>query len=170
MPRLSTAKLTKRTVETAKAPTTGDTFVWDSAVRGFGLRVYASGRRKFVYQYQAPGTGKTRRLALGEFPVITADHARDLAQRAASQIADANDPKRADDDTQQRRTMSEVFPDYLVERRGKIAPRTHTEYQRMWDKLLAPSFGKKQLAATDCLRRVQWEYSVFRSHELARVQ
>ena len=75
MPKLSRAKLTKRTVDATKAPAAGETFVWDSEVRGFGLRVYASGRRLFVYQYTSPTSGTTRRLALGEFPAITADHA-----------------------------------------------------------------------------------------------
>ena len=56
MPKLSRVKLTKRTVETAKAPAAGDVFVWDNEVRGFGLPVYASGRRLFVYQYQTQPT------------------------------------------------------------------------------------------------------------------
>ena len=63
MPKLSRVKLTKRTGDAAKAPAHGDAFTWDCEVRGFGLRVYASGRRLFLFQYQAPGTAQTRRVA-----------------------------------------------------------------------------------------------------------
>ncbi len=63
MPKLSRVKLAKRTGDAAKAPAHGDAFTWDCEVRGFGLRVYASGRRLFLFQYQAPGTAQTRRVA-----------------------------------------------------------------------------------------------------------
>ena len=155
MPKLSTVKLTKRTVETTKPPLKGDRFVWDGEVRGFGLRVYTSGRRLFVFQYQMV-TGVTRRLALGEFPAITADHARTLAKAAASQVADGLDPQGDDLDALKGRTMAEVFPDYLAERRGKIAPRTLTEYERVWLKLLAPTFGKKRTAAIEQAAIARW--------------
>ena len=156
MPKLSRAKLTKRTVDATTAPATGETFVWDSEVRGFGLRVYATGRRLFVYQYQAPISGQTRRLSLGQFPAITADQARTLAQRAASQVADGRDPKGDDVDALQRRTIADVFPEYLTERRDKVATRTAEEWERVWTKALAPAFGKLRVVALDEAAVARW--------------
>lgn len=43
------AKLTKRTVESAK-PCRGDVFVWDEHLPGFGLRVSPSGKRGYLVQ------------------------------------------------------------------------------------------------------------------------
>jgi integrase len=146
MPRYSATRITKRTVEGAPLPTTGDRFVWDSEVRGFGVRLYASGRRVFLYQYQAPETGETRRLTLGQFPAITADAARELAKAAAGTVAHGQDPKR---EALPDVTIGTVFPDYLKERAGKIAEGTLTEYERVWEKLLAPVFGKTRVAALD---------------------
>ncbi len=134
MPKLSRIKLTKRTVEAAVPPQSGDRFVWDSEIRGFGLRVYASGRRLFLFQYQAPATAATRRLALGEFPAITVEQARSLAHRASGQIAEGRDPKGDDTDQLQRRTIAEVFPEYLAERSAKVALRTAGEWTRVWKK------------------------------------
>ncbi len=159
MPKLSRVKLTKRTVDATKPPETGETFVWDAEVRGFGLRVYPSGRRLFVYQYVMRATGKTRRVVLGAYPAITADQARELAQRAAAQVAEGRDPQGADPDALQRRTLAEVFPEYLKERDGKIAPRTFAEYERLWTKTLAPTFGATRFPALDEGAVARWHSS-----------
>lgn len=156
MPKLSHTKLTKRTVEAAVPPQRGDRFVWDSEIRGFGLRLYASGRRLFLFQYQAPATDTTRRLALGEYPAITVDQARQLAQRASAQIADDRDPKGDDTDQLLRRTIAEVFPEYLAERSAKVAPRTAGEWTRVWKKDLAPAFGKVRVSALDEATVARW--------------
>ena len=150
MPKQSLVKLTKRTVDTAKASgAVGDrdgVFLWDSEVRGFGLRVYPSGRKVFLYQYEHPTENRTRRLALGAFPSVTAEDARARAIAAAGLVASGRDPKGDDSDELQRRTMTDAFPLYLAERLGKIAPRTMTEYERLWAVTLAPAFGTKRVS------------------------
>ncbi len=156
MPKLSHIKLTKRAVDATKAPARGEVFVWDAEQRGFGLRVYASGRRVFVFQYQAPNTSATRRLALGTFPSITVDTARTLARRAATDVAEGRDPKGDDADGRGRQVLADVFPDYLKEREGKLAPRTHAEYERVWRMTLAPTFGGMRFAAVDEATVARW--------------
>src|SRR6516162_1269404 len=71
-------KLTKRAVDAVTPPENGETFFWDDDLRGFGLRVYASGRRIFVVQYRLRGGrgSRTRRIVLGEYGKITPDEAR----------------------------------------------------------------------------------------------
>jgi integrase len=151
MPKQSRAKLTKRTVEAAKATGTVDdrdgVFLWDSEVRGFALRVYPSGRKVFLYQYQSPTENRTRRLSLGAFPGVSAEDARARAIGAAGVVASGRDPKGDDTDELQRRTMADAFPLYLAERLGKIAPRTMAEYERLWAVTLAPAFGAKRVSA-----------------------
>lgn len=151
MPKISRVKLTKRTVGAASAHADSaardGTFVWDSEVRGFGVRVYGSGKKVFLYQYQSPAENRTRRLTLGAFPAVTAEDARARAIHAAGVVASGRDPKGDDTDALQQRTLAEAFPLYLAERRGKIAPRTMTEYERLWDKTLAPTFGARRVAA-----------------------
>lgn len=166
MPKKSTVRLTKRTADAVKAPAKSDRFVWDDEVRGFGLRVYPSGRRLFVYQYQMV-TGVTRRKTLGEFPAITVETARTLAKAAASQVADGRDPQGDDADSLQRRKLAEVFPDYINERRGKIAPRTLAEYERLWEKTLAPTFGTKRVAVLDERTVAQWHSARAKTPTLA---
>ena len=52
-------KLTKRAVEGLETRDR-DYFIWDSDMRGFGLRVYPSGKKTYLIQYR---TGRrTRRI------------------------------------------------------------------------------------------------------------
>ena len=57
-------KLTKRTVD-ALSVAAGDAVFWDRDLKGFGLRVYASGRKVFVVQTRGPNGPK--RATLGRY-------------------------------------------------------------------------------------------------------
>lgn len=46
------AKLTKRTVDNTEIRIS-DYVLWDDELPGFGLRVFASGKRSYVVQYRA---------------------------------------------------------------------------------------------------------------------
>ncbi len=154
MPRYSDVRLTKRSVESAPLPAQGETLLWDNEVRGFGVRIYASGRRVFVLQYVTPDTRTTRRLTLGAFPVLTVEAARQMALAKAGEVAKGSDPQRETVDV--KATMDKVFPDYLKERTGKLAASSLKEYERIWTKSLAPTFGKKLVAALDEATVAQW--------------
>ena len=69
-------KLTKRIVDQSK-PGTGQIFVWDTDVPGFGLRVLPSGQRSYVIQYRA--RGRSRRMTLGKHGALTPQTARKMA-------------------------------------------------------------------------------------------
>jgi integrase len=157
MPKYSDIRLTKRTVENAPVPARGETLLWDNEVRGFGVRIYPSGRRVFVLQYETPDTRTTRRLSLGTFPVLTVEAAREMAKARAGDVAKGTDPKR--DTVDLKATMNTVFPDYLKERTGKLAASSLKEYERIWTKTLAPAFGTKLVKSLDEAAVSQWHSS-----------
>ncbi len=66
-------KITKRVVDNLKPPATGSLFVWDSELRGFGVRVSPQGRIAFIVQHRT-AQGRTR-------GPCTADQARSQAAR-----------------------------------------------------------------------------------------
>jgi integrase len=157
MPRLSAGRLTKRIVEGTPAPAQGETVLWDGDLRGFGVRVYASGRRVFVLRYRSPDSQQSRVLTLGTYPALTVEAARELATDKAGDVAKGTDPQR--DTVDAKATMDNVFPDYLKERTGKLAPSSLKEYERIWTKTLAPAFGKKLVKALDETSVSQWHAS-----------
>ena len=55
-------KLTKRDVEAAE-PKDADYFIWDGDLPGFGVRIFPSGRKRYVVQYRAGR--RPRRINIG---------------------------------------------------------------------------------------------------------
>jgi hypothetical protein len=83
---MPTAKLTKKSVETLESPAEKQIILWDSEIRGFGVRAMPSGLKTFVVQYRNKD-GTKRRINLGRFGVMTVDQARDLAKVRLGEVA-----------------------------------------------------------------------------------
>ena len=82
------AKLTKRTVEGA-APDAERYILWDSALKGFGLRVESSGTKTFLVRYRV--AGRKRFLSIGRFGDLAPEQARALAQETLASVRKGND-------------------------------------------------------------------------------
>ncbi len=83
------AKLTKRIVDAAEIDGR-DYFLWDDELPGFGLRVFASGKRSYLIQYRA--AGRTRRYTIGLHGVWTPETARQEAKIQLGRIARGDNP------------------------------------------------------------------------------
>ena len=70
--------LTKIAVEKAHPEPGRQLFLWDSKVPGFGVRIFPSGRRKYIFQYRTQGR-RQRRMVLGVHGPLTPEKARGLA-------------------------------------------------------------------------------------------
>jgi integrase len=85
-------KLTKTAVEAA-APEAKDRFIWDEKLSGFGLKVTPAGRRSYVVQYRARGSGQARRITLGVHGAPwTTERAREAAERLLLRARNGEDP------------------------------------------------------------------------------
>jgi len=83
-------KLTKRVVEGIAPDPSRIVNAWDSELRGFGVRVFSSGRRGYVLKYRSGS--QQRWLRLGDHGDITTDEARRRAQKRLGEVADGRDP------------------------------------------------------------------------------
>ncbi|HKI63358.1 MAG TPA: Arm DNA-binding domain-containing protein, partial [Burkholderiales bacterium] len=85
-------RLTKSTVD-AEQPGDDQRLIWDVELKGFGLKVFPSGTKTFVYQYRTP-EGRTKRLTIGKHSKnLTADQARKLAKDKAHEVHAGRDPQ-----------------------------------------------------------------------------
>lgn len=110
-------KITKQLVAAIKPEKGKDICVWDSQIKGFGVRVKPSGVRSFVVSYYAPGLHqKKRRMTVGVFGPLTVEEGRKRAIEALAKVSRGEDP--AAETAQERRFMKErtvgaLFPLYL---------------------------------------------------------
>jgi integrase len=124
-------KLTKSIVDKIQpTPNKDQMFYRDSELKGFALRITASGTKSFVVEKII--NNKVRRITLGKYSnALPVEKARKKAQILLGQIADGIDPiaeKRAN--KIRCATLQEVLEDYMQARKS-LKPKTLYDYKRV---------------------------------------
>lgn len=139
--------LTKRAVESLAV--TGSRYeVRDENLKGFLVRIGASGDKSFYYVYRA-GKGRTaplKRLHIGNFPNISVELARDIAKQKAAMVAMGNDPAKDVQDSKDALKVEEALNQFLDAHSTKVKPSTLRDYKRMATKFVVPTLGKQRVA------------------------
>jgi integrase len=114
---MTPVKLNKRSVDSLLPPSKGQAVLWDTEVRGYGVRVLPSGTKTFILQYRNP-EGIQRRINIGRYGVLTVDQARDQAKLFLASVIKGEDP--ADETRRARKgmTVAEMCEWYLAEARA----------------------------------------------------
>jgi integrase len=66
-------------------------FIWDDEIRGFGLRINATGDKTWVFQARTRGA-LARRIKIGPFPALSLGAARAEAAQMRATVAGGGDP------------------------------------------------------------------------------
>jgi integrase len=146
---MAVQRITKRVVDALSA-TDRDVFVWDEDTRGFGIRVWPSGRKTYVVQYRVPGFGRrafARRMSLGDHGTLTPEQARVLAKRELGKVAGGSDPSADRAARKGEKKVSELGVDYLQEVRSRRKATTAYEYERLWKRHVVTELGSKQVVS-----------------------
>ena len=88
--------LTEDRIQAMTPPATGERFLWDSKVPGFGVRCFPSGRKVFVLMYRVAGGGRAatrQRVTIGDVNKVSLAKARTIAQTHNGDIAGGLDPR-----------------------------------------------------------------------------
>lgn len=117
-------------VDDAQLPVGKDQiFYRDEQLKGFALRVTASGTKSFVVEKNIGN--KVRRITLGKYGALTVEQARKEAQKVMGQIATGIDPI-AEKQSQKMSviTLEQVFNDYKQARKS-LKHNTLYNYERV---------------------------------------
>lgn len=150
---MAAVKLTKRTLVKAEARGVRYT-VFDTIVPGFGLRVYPSGKKSWVFEYR-PGEGGRRvakkRVTIGNASDFTPEKARKMADDLRAKVKTGSDPQ--GDKAEGREALileglAKLFLSSHVEAKRKAG--TKANYEDVLNRLVLPKLGK--LKAKDLSR------------------
>jgi integrase len=139
-------KITKRTVD-AVNPGDADQFLWDSELKGFGLKVTPTGNKVYVLQYRKGGRGTpTKRVTIGRHGALTPEQARKEAARLSGGIASGSDPAALRRAEKTAPTVAALAARFLAEHVAtKSKPRTAAEYRRLIDNIILPTVGRTRV-------------------------
>lgn len=116
---------------------------WDDELKGFGVRVYPSGRRAFVVAYRNE-TNTKRFLTLGDFGELTVQQARDLARDKLVEVRQGHDPQ-ADRQEKRKETTFKEFGERYIDHAKHHKRSWEKDAQRLRDHIL-PKIGSRKLS------------------------
>lgn len=111
------SKLTKTLIDRMAAERTCEEkpyFIWCSDMRGFGIRMFPSGKRVFYADYRT-GDGKRRRMKIGPMGVLTVEEARVEAGKLLKGAVAGDDPLEEKRTRRKSLTLSQLCDQYFEE-------------------------------------------------------
>ncbi|OJX09492.1 MAG: hypothetical protein BGO77_06170 [Caedibacter sp. 37-49] len=126
-----TQKLTKRFADNIQPNPHQELLLWDNAIKGFGLRVFSSGRKTYFVQYRND-FNRTRRMKVGVHGIITAEQAREEAKIILGEVAKGHDPSSESKNKKQVPTFIEFSNEYLeLYAKGVKREKSYKEDQKL---------------------------------------
>ena len=156
MSRIHHRVISKRSVD-ALCPGDGDALYWDTALPGFGVRVYASGRKTYVVQCRGPNG--SRRATIGRHGKITPVQARKKAAEVIDRIKRGEEP--FPEPPPPEPTVADLAERFM-EAHVKIncKPSSAMHYRRTLDNHILPALGSTAVRAVERTHVAQLHHSL----------
>lgn len=141
-------KITKRAVDDLKPASSGEATLWDTEVKGFGVRARAGGTKTYILHYRA-GTGRgapLRKFTLGKHgSPWTPDKARVEAKRLLGLVADGQDPAEHRAADREALSVAELCDLYMMEGTSHKKPSTLKADRGRIMHHIKPLLGRKRV-------------------------
>ena len=142
-------KLTKRRIDETAFDPTKPTYLWDSSLAGFGVKLLQSGKKRYIFKYRTHGGGRratARWISIGVHGEIPLESARDIAREYATAVARGEDPQ--SDKMQKRKApnLLDLWQRFETSDLTRLKPSTIRDYRSLWRNNLEPILGKRRVA------------------------
>lgn len=138
------ARLTKRDIDQTSPPDK-EVVLWDSSLPGFGVRIKPSGVKSFVIQYRNRH-GRSRRVTLGRYGVMTLEEARTEARQQLSAVSRGSDPRQDRDEGRSAMTVADLADRYMSDHcEGRCKESTIKAHQWLLDRFIIPAVGRRSI-------------------------
>lgn len=118
---------------------------WVTEGHGFGIRVYPSGVKSFIYLYNFQG--RSRRLTLGKYPALPLNMARSLAAKAREHLDVGIDPaaefEKSSKSVAGAMTVSDLMNIFIDTHLLKLSPKTRRDYESAINLHILPAWKYK---------------------------
>lgn len=143
-------RISKRVVDGA-TPGPRDAFIWDTQVRGFGLKVTPAGRKVYLFQCRLRGKPTPERVTIGEHgDPWTAEQARAEAERLRGDIKRGVSPRervrQIAEEARRAVTIAELCERYIEEGVATKKPSTLIADRGRIRRHIIPLLGKRKAA------------------------
>jgi integrase len=140
-------RLTKTLVDKLPRPAVGQAFLRDADLKGFGLRVTASGTKAFIVEKRV--NGRVRRMTLGRYGELTVEQARKQAAQVLGKVATGIDPVAEKRKAQALGvTLAEVFAAFIEARKHRLRESTLRDYRGVMGRVFEDWQRKPMTAIT----------------------
>ena len=143
-------RVTKRAVDALSA-SGNETTLWDTDVKGFGVRVRSGGAKTYIVRYRPGAGGRSaplRTLTIGRHgSPWTPETARSEAKRLLGLVGNGADPAADRSARREAPTVEALCDRFFAEHvEAKLKRQTGSDYRRLADKYVLPVLGKRKAA------------------------
>jgi integrase len=137
-------KLDDKTVRDLEAPASGNRITYDTDIKGFGVRITATGAKAFVLNYRAGG--RERRYTIGSYPEWLTKGARARAKELKREIDQGRDPMAEREQERTAPTVADLAKRYEAEHLPGKRPRSADEDRALIRDYILPAIGRLKVA------------------------
>src|SRR5580693_5155710 len=122
--------------------------IWDTELKGFGLRVNSTGVKTFVIRYRVGGGRKAvgRMHVIGRYGPLTAEKARKDAKIALAEVAAGGDPQGGRAKARDEMKLDELCDLYIAEGCATKKPSTLVTDKVRIERHIKPLLGRKRVS------------------------
>lgn len=139
-------KITKRIVDAFEPDPAGERFLWDSELKGFGVRTMPSGVASYIIKYRNT-EGRQRKMVVGRVGTLTPEEAWHLARDKLAEVSKGADPSAERQQLRRSITVSELCDLYLEDAEGKIKASTLAMDRSRIERHVKPLIGNRTVAS-----------------------